>query len=70
MDSAAPRPIRLGCFDVRDGRVFAADDSLPVATEIDAATGEMVRVFSWPLSGEHRGRPTGRRLAAGRQLCR
>ena len=57
MDSAAPRPIRLGCFDVRNGRVFAADDSLPVAAEIDAATGETVRVFSWPLSGDHRGRP-------------
>ena len=58
MDSAAPRPIRLGCFDVRNGRVFAADDSLPIAAEIDAATGETVRVFSWPLSGDHRGRPT------------
>jgi hypothetical protein len=57
MDSAAPRPIRLGCFDVRNGRVFAADDSLPIAAEIDAATGETVRVFSWPLSGAHRGRP-------------
>ena len=67
MDSAAPRPIRLGCFDVRDGRVFAADDSLPVAAEIDAATGEIVRVFSWPLSGEHRGRPTASSAAACRR---
>jgi hypothetical protein len=58
MNSAAPRPIRLGCFDVRHGSVFAADDSLPLVAEIDAATGEIVRVFSWPLSGEHRGRPT------------
>ena len=58
MDSAAPRPLRLGCFDVRGGRVFAADDSLPMVAEIDAATGETVRVFSWPLSGAHRGRPT------------
>jgi hypothetical protein len=58
MDSVAPRPIRLGCFDVRNGTVFAADDSLPVAAEIDAATGETVSVFSWPLSGDHRGRPT------------
>ena len=57
MDSAAPRPIRLGCFDVQNGRVFAADDSLPIAAEIDAATGETVRVFSWALSGDHRGRP-------------
>ena len=58
MDSAVPRPLRLGCFDVRKGRVFVADDSLPVAAEIDAATGETVRVFSWLLSGDHRGRPT------------
>jgi len=57
MDSAAPRPLRLGCFDVRNGTVFAADESLPVAAEFDAVTGETVRVFSWPLSGEHRGRP-------------
>ena len=57
MDSAAPRPLRLGCFDVRNGTVFAADQSLPVAAEFDAATGETVRVFSWPLSGDHRGRP-------------
>src|ERR1700722_9655243 len=58
MDSAAPRPLRLGGFDVRTGTVFAVDESLPVAAEIDAATGETVRVFSWLLSGDHRGRPT------------
>ncbi len=57
MESAAPRPLRLGCFDVRHGRVFAVDDSLPIAAEIDAATGEIVRVLSWLLSGDHRGRP-------------
>jgi hypothetical protein len=57
MDSAAPRPLRLGCFDVRNGTVFAADESLPVAAEFDAATGEPVYVFSWPLPGDHRGRP-------------
>jgi hypothetical protein len=58
MDSAAPRPLRLGGFDVRTGTVFAVDESLPVAAEIDAATGETIRVFSWPLSEDHRGRPT------------
>jgi hypothetical protein len=58
MDSTAPRPLRLGCFDVRNGTVFAADDSLPVMAEIDAATGETVRVFSWLLSEDHRGRPS------------
>jgi hypothetical protein len=64
MDSAAPRPLRLGCFDVRNGRVFAADDSLPIAAEIDAATGETVRVFIWPLSADHRGRPAALDLLA------
>src|ERR1700734_3016358 len=58
MDSTAPRPFRLGCLDVQDGRVFAVDDSLPIVVEIDAATGGPVRVFSWLLSGDHRGRPT------------
>ena len=28
-----------------------------IVVEIDAATGETVRVFSWLLSGDHRGRP-------------
>jgi hypothetical protein len=65
MESMAPRPLRLGCFDVRNGTVFAADDSLPVAAEIDAATGETLRVFSWPLSGDHRGRPTALDILGG-----
>ena len=57
MESTAARPFRLGCLDARDGAVFAADDSLPLAVEIDAASGETVRVFSWPLSPPHAGRP-------------
>jgi hypothetical protein len=57
VESTAARPFRLGCFDVRNGAVFAADDSLPVAAEIDAGSGETVQVFSWPLSPQHRGRP-------------
>lgn len=57
MESAALRPFRLGCLDVRNGAVFAADDSLPVALEIDAASGETLQVFSWPLSPQHAGRP-------------
>jgi hypothetical protein len=65
MDSAAPRPFRLGCFDVRNGAVLAADESLPIAVEIDASTGETVRVFSWPLSEDHRaGRPRSTSSAA------
>jgi len=65
MDSAAPRPLRLGCFDVRNGIVFAADESLPVAAEFDAATGETARVFSWPLSRDHRGRPVALDILGG-----
>lgn len=57
MESTAARPFRLGCLDARNGAVFAADDSLPVAVEIDAASGETLRVFSWPLSPPHAGRP-------------
>jgi hypothetical protein len=56
MGSAAARPIRLGCFDVRDGSVVIADDSLPVAVEADGVSGSVTRVFSWPLSPRHRGR--------------
>lgn len=58
VDSPPARPLRLGCFDVTKGFVFAADESLPVAMEIDAASGEIVQVFSWPLSGDHVGQPT------------
>jgi hypothetical protein len=57
VESTAARPFRLGCFDVRNGAVFAADDSLRLAVELDPASGETVRVFSWPLSPRHRGRP-------------
>lgn len=56
MDSAAVRPIQLGCFDVRDGTVVVADESLPVAVEADAVSGSVTRVFSWPPSPRHRGR--------------
>jgi len=56
MGNAAARPIQLGCFDVRDGTVVIADDSLPVAVEADAVSGSVTRVFSWPLSPRHRGR--------------
>lgn len=57
VESTAARPFQLGCFDVRNGAVFAADDSLPVAVELEAASGETVQAFSWPLSPRHRGRP-------------
>ena len=57
MESVAARPIRLGCFDVRDRSVVIGDDSLPIAVEADGASGSVNRVFSWPLSPQHRGRP-------------
>ena len=64
VESTAARPFRLGCLDARNGAVFAADDSLPVAVEIDAASGETARVFSWPLSQAHAGRPAALAILA------
>src|SRR5450755_1927718 len=57
MASAAARQFRLGCFDVRDSRVAVADESLPLVAEVDGASGAVIRVFTWPLSPHHRGRP-------------
>jgi hypothetical protein len=57
-DGAAARPLRLGCFDVRNGSVVVADHSLPVAAEIDGDSGAIVRVFTWPLVDDLRGRPS------------
>lgn len=57
MGFSASRPFRLGCFDVRDGLVVAADESLPLAIEVDAGTGQVAQVFSWALSPSLRSRP-------------
>jgi hypothetical protein len=54
----APRLIRLGCFDARQGVVLIADQSLPVAVEVDGFSGQVIRVFTWPLSPGLRDRPT------------
>lgn len=58
MMSVPDRPIQLGCFDVRNGSVVVADDSLPVAAEFDIASGMVIRVFTWPLMKDLRDRPT------------
>ena len=58
MMSVPERPIRLGCFDVRDGSVVVADDAMPVAAEFDSASGAVIRVFTWPLLSDLRDRPT------------
>ena len=58
MMSVPERPIQLGCFDVRNGSVVVADDSLPVAAEFDSASGMVIRVFTWPLMKDLRDRPT------------
>jgi len=50
MDLLDARPIRLGCFDVRDGAVVVADATLPIVAEADAASGAVRRVFTWPLA--------------------
>ncbi len=51
------RPIRLGCFDVRNGSVVIADESVPVAAQFDRASGAVIRVFSWPVLHDRRDRP-------------
>src|SRR5450432_935505 len=56
-DGSAARPLRLGCFGVSGGCVVAADEALPVAAAIDAASGAVRATFTWPLSPGHRGRP-------------
>ncbi len=58
MMTVPERPIRLGCFDVRDGSVVVADDAMPVAAEFDSASGAVIRVFTWPLLADLRDRPT------------
>lgn len=57
MASIAARQFRLGCFDVRNSTVVVADGSLPLAAEVDGASGAVIRVFTWPLSPRHRDRP-------------
>jgi hypothetical protein len=57
MDMSAARPIRLGCFDVRDGYVVVADEALPLAVEVDGVSGQVARVFAWPVLPELRDRP-------------
>jgi hypothetical protein len=58
MQNAAPRPIKLGCFDVRNGSAVIADVSVPIAAEIDGDSGAVARVFTWPLADGLRSRPT------------
>lgn len=53
-----PRPIRLGCFDVRQDVVVIVDQSLPIAVEVDGVSGQVTQVSSWPLSPDLRSRPT------------
>jgi hypothetical protein len=57
MASVPERPIRLGCFDVRNGSVVVADDSVPVAAEFDRASGAVIRAFSWAILNDRRNRP-------------
>jgi hypothetical protein len=55
---AEERLLQVGAFDARDGRLVVADQMLPIVAEIDVATGEVLSVWSWQLSAEHRGYST------------
>ena len=57
MAGVPERPIRLGCFDVWNGSVVVADESVPVAAEFDRASGAVIRVFSWPIPNDRSDRP-------------
>ncbi len=57
MAGGPERPIRLGCFDVGNGSVVVADESVPVAAEFDRASGAVIRVFGWPIPNDRRDRP-------------
>ncbi|MDQ6909442.1 MAG: hypothetical protein M3Z84_01455 [Actinomycetota bacterium] len=43
---------------MRAATVVVTDQVIPIAVEADASSGEIVRVHAWPLSADHRGRPT------------
>lgn len=58
MDSSAARPVRLGCFDARNGLIVVADQSLPIAVEVDGASGRVAGVFTWPVLPGLRSRRT------------
>ncbi|HEY1619571.1 MAG TPA: hypothetical protein VGG25_18255 [Streptosporangiaceae bacterium] len=60
MDAAHVRPVRLGCFDVGNGSVVIADESLPFAVEVDSASGQVAGVHTWPILAARRDRPVAR----------
>jgi hypothetical protein len=58
MSESAARPFRLGCFDVWNGSVAAADESLPLVVVVEAGSGLVQQVLTWPVSPRLRGRRT------------
>jgi hypothetical protein len=60
VDAAHARPVRLGCFDVGDGSVVIADESLPLAVEVDGDSGQVAGVHTWPILSARRDRPVAR----------
>jgi hypothetical protein len=60
------RPLAIESFDVRDGRVVAVDEVVPLAVEADLSTGEIVGAWTWDLRPELRDRPTATAVALTR----
>jgi hypothetical protein len=60
------RPLAIESFDVRDGRVVAVDEVIPLAVEADLTTGRMVGTWTWDLSTEFRDRRTATAVALTR----
>jgi hypothetical protein len=50
------RPLHIGAFDVRDGRVVAVDRDVPLAVEADLATGQVLGAWTWEPAPGRRGR--------------
>lgn len=57
--ASPPRPLRIGSFDVLDGRIVVVDDVIPVAVEIDTSSGVQA-AHTWTLEPGLRGRATAK----------
>lgn len=60
------RDLRVDALAVHGDAVFVADTVLPIVAEVDRATGAVRRVFTWPVSAEHRRRTATRSMTGHR----
>jgi len=48
------RPFRVAHIAVDETWVYASDEAFPVVAQVDRRTGEVRRLFWWPMSSQHR----------------